>query len=274
MREMDLETVTALLPAPDASWEPGDAWLAGGTWLFSEPQPQVRRLLDLRAFGWPALALTGEGGLEIGATCTLAELARFRPLPSWNAWSIVWPVVDSLLGSFKVMNVATVGGNLCLALPAGPIAALATALDATCVIWTPTGTVRTVPARDFVTGVSATVLAPGELLRTLRVPRTALESRCVVRRASLSAHGRSAALVVGRVAASGEVTLTVTASLPHPVELRFPGLPAADVALAALAAVRPAWLDDIHGLARWRAAMTARLVAQTLGELSSPEATP
>jgi CO/xanthine dehydrogenase FAD-binding subunit len=271
---MDLTTVTALLQAPDVAWEPGDAWLGGGTWLFSQEQPEVRRLLDLRAYGWPALAPTAEGGLEIAATCTLAELARFRPPPFWHAWSIVWPVVDSLLGSFKVMNVATVGGNLCLALPAGPVAALATALDATCVIWTPAGAVRTVPAQDFVTGVSATALAPGELLRALRVPPAALESRCAVRRASLSAHGRSAALVVGRVAATGEVTLTVTASVPHPVQLRFPGIPAADVALAALAAVRPAWLDDVHGLAAWRASMTARLVAETLDELSSGEGTP
>jgi CO/xanthine dehydrogenase FAD-binding subunit len=271
---MDLETVTALLPAPDVAWEPGDAWLGGGTWLFSEPQPEVRRLLDLRAHGWPALALTAEGGLEIAATCTLAELPRFRPLPSWHAWSIVWPVVDSLLGSFKVMNEATVGGNLCLALPAGPIGALATALDATCVIWTPAGAVRTVPARDFVTGVSTTALAPGELLRALVVPAAALQSHCVVRRASLSAHGRSAALVVGRVAPSGEVTLTLTASLPHPVELRFPAVPAVDVALAALAATGPAYLDDVHGLARWRAAMTARLVAETLDELASDGGTP
>jgi CO/xanthine dehydrogenase FAD-binding subunit len=266
---MDLTTVTALLPAPDTAWEPGDAWLAGGTWLFSEPQPSVRRLLDLRAHGWPALTPTVDGGLEIAATCTLAELARFRALPAWQAWPIVWPVVDSLLGSFKVMNVATVGGNLCLALPAGPIPALATALDATCVIWAPSGGVRTVPARDFVTGVSTTALTPGELLRALLVPAAALESRCVVRRASLSAHGRSAALVVGRVAPSGETTLTITASLPRPVELRFPGLPVADVALAALAAARPPWLDDVHGLGPWRAAMTARLVVETLDELAS-----
>src|SRR3954467_7593757 len=55
---MDLTTVTALLPAPDVAWEPGDAWLGGGTWLFSQEQPEVRRLLDLRAFGWPPFTTT------------------------------------------------------------------------------------------------------------------------------------------------------------------------------------------------------------------------
>ena len=36
-------------------WREGDSWLAGGTWLFSEPQPHLRRLLDLRTLGWPPL---------------------------------------------------------------------------------------------------------------------------------------------------------------------------------------------------------------------------
>jgi len=52
---MDLAAVTEHLPAPGTQWQPGDVWLAGGTWLFSEPLPDVARLLDLTAFGWPAL---------------------------------------------------------------------------------------------------------------------------------------------------------------------------------------------------------------------------
>jgi hypothetical protein len=36
-----------------AEWREGDSWLAGGTWLFSEPQPHLRRLLDLRTLDWP-----------------------------------------------------------------------------------------------------------------------------------------------------------------------------------------------------------------------------
>jgi len=31
----------------DFDWREGDSWLAGGTWLFSEPQPHLRRLLNL-----------------------------------------------------------------------------------------------------------------------------------------------------------------------------------------------------------------------------------
>ena len=55
-RHMDLTAVTEVHHEPSMpSWCPGDAWLGGGTWLFSEPQPEITRLIDLTAFGWPAL---------------------------------------------------------------------------------------------------------------------------------------------------------------------------------------------------------------------------
>ncbi len=53
--EMDLGTVEDLVTGRCRRTGPGDAWLAGGTWLFSEPQPGLRRLLDLNSLDWPAL---------------------------------------------------------------------------------------------------------------------------------------------------------------------------------------------------------------------------
>ena len=48
---MDLTTITEVVrPSGRESlpeWQDGDAWLGGGTWLFSEPQPKLRRLIDL-----------------------------------------------------------------------------------------------------------------------------------------------------------------------------------------------------------------------------------
>jgi hypothetical protein len=56
---MNLNTVTALRhpasAAEIAEWRNGFAWLAGGTWLFSEPQPETDTLIDLGHLGWPAL---------------------------------------------------------------------------------------------------------------------------------------------------------------------------------------------------------------------------
>ena len=61
---------------PGRDWRDGDAWLAGGTWLFSDQQPDLRRLIDLMPLGWDTLAAS-DAGLEIGAMCTIRDLYAF-----------------------------------------------------------------------------------------------------------------------------------------------------------------------------------------------------
>ena len=63
---MDLHSVEELVGgAKPVDWRPGDAWLAGGTWLFSEPQPGIRRLLDLASLNWPGLTVGLEALLNL-----------------------------------------------------------------------------------------------------------------------------------------------------------------------------------------------------------------
>jgi CO/xanthine dehydrogenase FAD-binding subunit len=262
---VDLPGITAMAPARLGAWQPGDAWLAGGTWLFSEPQPSLSRLLDLQAFGWTALR-AGPDGLEIAATCTLAELARLRA-QQWPAAPLIGQCCGALLGSFKVWNMATVGGNLCLALPAGPMISLTAALDGHCEIWAPDGRVRHVPAAEFVTGAGCTVLRSGELLRSVRLPAAALAGTTAFRQFSLSPLGRSAALVIGRRDGDGSLVITVTASTTRPVQLRFEAVPEPDDLRAALAAAQPPWHDDVHGLPAWREAVTGQLALAIRDEL-------
>ena len=271
---MDLNTVTEFAPAAAAAWRDGDAWLGGGTWLFSQPQPRVRRLLDLHAFGWTPLTETRQG-LRIAATCTLAELARWRPQrPAYTPGAgLGRRCCDALLGSFKVQNVATVGGNICLSLPAGPMTSLTASLDGTAALAGPGGGVRRVPVTALVTGDGRNALAPGELLTHIDLPASALAARSAFRQVSLSPVGRSAVLVIARLDAGPVdggpgVVITVTAATPRPVQLRFPGLPTADGALPALDAAAPTYLDDIHGGASWRAAMTRRCLAEVIAELA------
>src|ERR1700721_2255434 len=65
-------------------WTAGDAWLAGGTFLFSEPQAHLTRLIDLTDLKWPALTIS-ETGLTIAATCPGAQLAPLACPPEWLA---------------------------------------------------------------------------------------------------------------------------------------------------------------------------------------------
>ncbi len=59
---------------------------------------------------------------------------------------------EAFLASFKVWNSATVGGNICMSLPAGPMITMTVALEATYTLWATDGSERTVDAVDFVTG--------------------------------------------------------------------------------------------------------------------------
>ena len=265
---MDLPGITEVADARSATWREGDAWLAGGTWLFSEPQPDLKRLLDVRTFGWPSLQ-SRAGGLEIAATCTLAELARLQA-PQWRARPLIGQCCNALLGSFKIWNEATVGGNLCLALPAGPMISLTAALDGVCTIWSPGAAPRRVPVADFVTGPGRCALAPGELLRSVHLPAQALASATAFRQLSLSDLGRSAAVVIGRRAVTDGVVITLTAATARPVQLRFAGLPADGELVAAIDAARPRWHDDVHGTPAWRAAVTRELALEVLADLASP----
>ena len=269
---MDLNTIDALVrPRKRADlpgWQGGDAWLAGGTWLFSEPQPALSRLVDLSGLGWAPHAVS-EAGLTLAATCTIAQLDRLELPAPWLAAPLVSQCCRALLGSFKIWNRATVGGNLCMALPAGPMTALAAALDGTCVIWTPDGAERRVPALDFVLGPQRTVLEPGEILRQVEVPVAALVRRTGFRRISLSPNGRSGALVIGTLDADGDLVVTVTASTRRPVRLDLGHRHDPESLRQAIAAgiVGGLWYDDVHGAPDWRAHVTRLLAEEIRAEL-------
>jgi CO/xanthine dehydrogenase FAD-binding subunit len=266
---MDLNSVEQIVAADEtslAAWQDGDAWLAGGTWLFSEPQPEIRRLVDLTCFRWPPL-VAGSAGIEIAATCTLGQLSRYEGPADWPASGLARQCCDALLGSFKVWNAATVGGNICLSLPAGPMISLAAALDGVCTIWTRGGAVREVAACEFVLGPGENVLEPGDLLRSVLLPAAAMRSRTAFRQLSLSPLGRSAVLVIGRRGADDGIVITVTGSVRRPVQLRFDALPGADDARAALADAALEYHDDVHGDPIWRRHLTRLYVEEARREL-------
>jgi CO/xanthine dehydrogenase FAD-binding subunit len=277
---MDLNTITAIerprsrgeVEALSGTGVSGDAWLAGGTWLFSEPQPRLRRLIDLTGLAWEPLRVS-ERGLDIAATCTVATLAGFKPPASWIGAELIGQCCRSFLASFKIWNMATVGGNLCMALPAGPMISLCAALDGVCTIWTPDGGLRQLAVLDFVQGPLHTALEPGEVLRRIELPLDALTRRTAFRRISLTKLGRSGALLIGTLSSADELSLTVTASTRRPVRLSFAGIPTAGELIDRIAAEIPTGLyyDDIHGLPDWRQHMTLEFAREIRNELAAGE---
>ena len=271
---MDQPTVRSVVPARTrgdlVALGPSVAALAGGSGIFAEPHPHLTGLVDLQALGWPALVVS-DAGLEIAATCTIAEVAAIAPAEGWAAHPLFREACTALFGSTKIWRVATVGGNICSALPAGPMTALAAALDARALVWR--AAVGPAPAHDermpvaeLVTGDRTTALRPGDVLRSIHVPTSSLRARTAFRRIALSPLGRSGSVVIGRLDEDGSVTVTVTGATLRPEQLRYDALPTAAALADDVRAIRT-WFTDAHGAADWRRAVSALLAEEIRREL-------
>lgn len=96
-----------------AAWEPGAAWLSGGTNLVDLMKIgvfQPARLIDVnRLPGLDSIKLTPDGGARIGALVRNADLAHD------SAFAAAFPMVAEALlsgASGQLRNAATVGGNV------------------------------------------------------------------------------------------------------------------------------------------------------------------
>ncbi len=272
---MNLNTITEVRRVngngnEDFDWREGDSWLAGGTWLFSEPQPHLRRLLDLQGFGWEPLAVS-EQGLQISPTCTIAELEALEAPPEWTAAPLIHQCCHSFLASFKVWNTATVGGNICMSLPAGPMISLTVALEGIYTLRLRDGSEHRVAAEEFVTGNNQNILRPGDLLRSIELPISALRKQTSFRRMALTHLGRSTALLIGTLSPQdGTFMLTVSASTKRPIRLSFDQVPDARSLRKRLrdTIADSMYHDDVHGAPDYRKHLTYHFAEEIRGELS------
>ncbi len=272
---MDLNTITEIKQPASADaiqqWQPGFAWLAGGTWLFSEPQINTHTLIDLDGLKWPALTATADG-LEIAATCKVVALDKFKAPGEWTAAPLLSECCHSFLASFKIWNEASVGGNIIMSLPASPMISLTSALEGVLTLWPRNGAPHKVPVVDFVTGNHQNVLQPGELMRSIFLPAHALKKKYAFRRFTLTHLGRSETLLIGtRCPEHGEFILTITASTLRPIQLRFEKVPSATEVKAAIDKAAPIemYLSDTHGSPAHRQHLTYYFAEQIRTELSA-----
>src|ERR1700751_968931 len=201
--------------------------------------------------GW--CTCTDRNGLSIAATCTIAELDVFSCPADWLSATLINQCCRAFLASFKIWKTATVGGNLCMSLPAGPMISLTSALDGICTIWQADGSERKVVVTDFVTGDQRNALAPGDLLRQIDIPLAALSRRSAFRQISLTPIGRSAALLIGSIVSDGSFLLTIPASTKRPVRLSFDKIPEQTALREMILQAIPEALyhDDVHGKPLW-----------------------
>jgi len=144
--------------------------VAGGTDLLPQMKTgmlRVRKVVDLSAL--PELKLIEQqpdGSLRVGAGVPARTLEQ---APSVNKGFTSLAEGASVVGSFQIRNLATLGGNLANAAPSADMAPPLLALDAELLIVGPRGQ-RRVPAADFFLGVRRTQLAADEVLVEIIMP--------------------------------------------------------------------------------------------------------
>lgn len=266
---MDLHTIDSVLIPRDRADLSGlgaqDGVLAGGTWLMSQPQPGLRRLVDLAGMRWPDVVIDA-GSLEVAATCSIERLINASYPPDWTATVLFGQCARALLASFKIWRAATVGGNICLGLPAGAMISLCAALDAELLIWRRDGTDERCAITEFVIDINETTLCAGDVLRAITFPSAALSQPIALRKIAYSALGRSGALVTGRLDGH-DIVLGVSAGTRRPIVLRVPADPEG-VFEAAAGIPGAEFHTDAHGTVEWRRAVTAQLAREVAEELT------
>lgn len=225
---MDLPNVETYLSPQNlveiTNWKSGWSWLAGGTWLFSEPQPEITTLVDLQNFRWSEIEINSEG-LTIGATCIMSQLLNHTYPENWTSVKALKSAVNEL-ASFKIQNVATVGGNLCLAIPAGTFAPVMVLLEAKYQILPLSGEPYWISALEFQTGAKQTILKPGEVLRKIFIPKESLELQVNYQRICLASAGLAISTVVAAYNPNTQkIKFAISGCIPSPKLIEFPQIP-------------------------------------------------
>ena len=151
---------------------PGAMVLAGGTDLLVQYQSGMRSpsaFVDVKRIPELMQIAADEGGVTIGAAVPAAEICAHPVIRAW------WPgLVDGvrLIGSTQIQGRCSIGGNLCNASPAADSVCALIVSGAVAVIAGPSGQ-REVPVRTFAVSPGKTVLAPAELLVSVRLARPA-----------------------------------------------------------------------------------------------------
>jgi len=253
--------------------------LAGGTDFY--PARVGRSIdedvLDIGAIGALRGIRAADAGWRLGAITTWSELLA-ADLP---------PLFDALkqaareVGGRQIQNTGTLAGNLCNASPAADGVPPLLALDAEVELAGRAGT-RRLALSHFITGNRRTVLAPGELLVAIHVPKPAHAARSAFlklgarRYLVISIAMAAVTLEIDRDRVAGA---RVAVGACSAVAQRLPMLEAAlagaplDARLAdcvdpaQLAPLSP--IDDVRGSAGYRRDVVVTLLRRLLAEVAA-----
>jgi CO/xanthine dehydrogenase FAD-binding subunit len=250
--------------------------LAGGTDLVRDMNLEFKipdRVLWVGKLGLEYIR-QADGLIHIGAA-TRMQTAGASKLLQQKATALAQ--ASAKMASPPVRSLATLGGNLCTASPAGDTVCAMLGLGASVVLASSRGK-RVVPLVEFFTGPGKTVILPGEILTEILITPTGRNEG-----SAYAKIGRRAALTLAVVNATArvkldakgnceEVVIAMGAVAPKPLravkaEKLLKGKPFTAEAIARAAEVAAGEIkpiDDVHGTAWYRTQTIEVLVERTL----------
>lgn len=207
-------------------------------------------------------------GWRIGAATTWTQIVKTELPPAFDALKIAARQV----GSIQIQNRGTIAGNICNASPAADGVPPLLVLDAAVEILSHDG-VRTVPLKDFITGVRKVDLAEGEFVSAILVPPVSRRAKSAFLKLGSRSHMVISIAMVASIVeidAGRIVTARLAVGSCSPVaqrltalENQLAGLSADEVRLTdfaadgALAPLTP--ISDVRGSQEYRIDVAAEL---------------
>lgn len=263
----------------EALSEPGATILCGGTDLLVKMRAGTvtpNYLLDISTVASLQGLRLHDGWLEIGAATPVSDVMR-SPLVQSTAPLLVTALRQ--LGSVQIRNQATLGGNLVNASPAADSAVPLLLYDAEVNVSGRDGS-RWMRVEEFVVGPGKTQCAPGEVVRAVRLPKTAIPTQSFYRKIGRRNAMTIAIASVAMLAWMDEdrlvdVRLAAGSVAPTPVRLRaaeqtLTGMRLTeDAVVEALANVQRiiSPISDLRAPAIYRAHAVNALIRRALGRL-------
>jgi carbon-monoxide dehydrogenase medium subunit len=277
MKDFGYLAPRSLEEAIDFLGREGAVPLAGGTDLLvaiKRGTPAPRWMVDVTGIGLDQLD-EAEDALLIGATSTHA-----RVLASGSVRSRFLALAEALasIGSPQIRNLATIGGNICYAVPSADSAPPLLVLGAEVQVMGPDGG-KNWPLEEFFVGPRRTTLVPGEIVTAIRVPLpvpgTATAFLKAGRRRAMSLAVVNVAVSISRAADEvtiGDIRIALGAVAPIPVRayaaerlLRGRAYSADLAGEAGIEAARTiAPISDLRATAQYRYALSSILVKRAI----------
>ncbi len=219
--------------------------------------------------------------IRIGSLCTLAGLEKTA---SRDPWLKTLADVARMMCTVQTRTIATAGGNLCNASPAGDLIPILIAMGAYLEISGPDGG-RQLAVEELMTAPGRTSLQPAELLTTICIPRESNPRAGAYRRidrtvVDIALVGAAAAVAPGPDGELDGIRIALGAVAPTVIrspraEAVFAGVSLGDVnnelvsEAGEAAALDATPISDIRASAEYRSAMVKVLVRRVLGDISS-----